>query len=273
MDLARISAWRNWAGGVAAVLCGLLFLALADAALAHVRKSPFAFDLLPGGALKVSGPIPQRIRSIGELLCQTSSELLQVTLESVETGAWLGGRLWRGSLRLSPAAAPGSYNFMVKPRQPAPGEVFPLFVVTVHPDRAAYRRHSFSFFERLTGLSPWWIAAAAFPLAALAFLAVFCFSRWREGLLLRQGRAEVYHVGSASGAALEVAFGLGTSHGVRPGLTLPLLDTHGRPIGSVLVIRSSSSDSVATTCSASPVKPGYFVCLPGSMAPRNSVLG
>ena len=80
--------------------------------------------------------------------------------------------------------------------------------------------------------------------------------------MVKQGRAEVYRVRGGEGG-YEIAFGLGTRHGIQTGACLTLSNERGEPMGTVAVCKVSETDSLATVGLDCTVKPGYIISLKG----------
>ncbi|MDP3028748.1 MAG: hypothetical protein Q8O04_04520, partial [Deltaproteobacteria bacterium] len=114
--------------------------------------------------------------------------------------------------------------------------------------------------RRYLGIPPWWVAVFFLPLTALMFGMVFYLSQKKEHLMAQGGKAEVYRVKKGE-AGYEIAFGLGTRHGIQPGDRLILLNESGQPVGTAEVREASETDSVAITGLDCVVKPGYIVSL------------
>lgn len=78
--------------------------------------------------------------------------------------------------------------------------------------------------------------------------------------MAKGGEAEVYWVRTGI-MGYEIAFGLGTKHGVRIGDRFILYNEEGRPVGAVEVQQASETDSLGIVCIDCAVRPGYIVKL------------
>lgn len=249
---------QNFFGRVAMIVSLAVVFALGDLLVAQIRKQPFIFDLLPGDAIKVNGPMPERINAVEQLGFQSSSQQLRVEIQRLHTGYWLGGNLWNGEVILPPDIAPGEYRFMVKPLEVQPGENFPLFIIRVHATTNEAMRQSLSLITRIFGIPAWWVIAGALPPAMLLFGVVFHYARQRELLLLRQGKAEIIRVKKVDDR-LEIIFGLGRKEGIEAGAKVMLLGEQDRPLGMIRVAKVHDHSAMAAASLDCPAKVGFLV--------------
>ncbi len=245
-------------GRVAMIVSLAIVFALGDLLVAQIRKQPFIFDLLPGDAVKVNGPMPERIKAVEELGFQSSTPRLRVEIQRVHTGYWLGGNLWNGEVILAPDIAPGEYRFMVKPLEVEPDENFPLFIIRVHATKNEIMRQSLSLITRFVGIPPWWVIAGGLPVAVLLFGVVFHYARQRELLLLRRGKAEIIRVKKVDDR-LEIVFGLGRKEGIETGAKVMLLGEQDQPLGMIRVAKVHDHSAMAAASLDCPAKVGFLV--------------
>jgi hypothetical protein len=176
----------------------------------------------------------------------------------VQKEFWFGGRMWRGKVLVDASCAPGEYNIDVHAGDPA---TKPLAVVIarVFESEAELLKNSGSMISLWFGVSPWQVAGCFAVVLLLCFGAVYRISGKRDAALAALGRAEVFRVVQGEDG-FEVYFGLGTEHGVQPGMRLTLYDERGVPLGQVTVLQSVPKDSVAHVeqASAEP-RTGFLV--------------
>jgi hypothetical protein len=258
MDLGQASAYRKLAGKACALFFLLAFFAILDGLVAKFREPANVLHLLPGDAVEINGYLPENIKKTDELTYDSNSPDLRVAFEAIHSGYYLGGNMWRGRLSVGRNLSPGKYIISVRPKELPPNKPGFQFRVVVHQDilsqRAAYR----SIIRRLTGRSPYLVAAAFLPLIGITMGLIFLLSRRIEVLQAESGLAEIYQVARGEGNYL-VAFGLGHKHGLNPGDQVTLLDPDGNYVGSAVVDRTSDTDSVALASIAQEIKPGYLV--------------
>lgn len=260
MNLDQASRWRRLAGWAGAGMCLLALLSLMDGLIGQFREPASLIKLLPGLTTEIDGPLAEEVGGVQELTYFSDSDELQLTFATVHKGYFLGGNLWRGQVTASPRIQPGEYHLTVAPRRSTSPEATLAFSIVVFPDRLSLQRSSKSLVRRYAGLSPWGAAAACLPGILLAFGAVFYFSLQTDRLMAQKGRAEIYRVIKKDGA-FEIHFGLGTEHGVQPGLQLQVYNPDGQAAGLARVEEAAATDAVALVTADQEIRPGYMVCL------------
>jgi len=258
MDVAGATRWQTRFGQAAMIVGLAVVFALGDLLIAQIRKQPFVHDLLPGGSVKVNGPMPERIKAVEELTYQSGTTQIFVHIQRVHTGYWLGGNLWNGEVRLDPDISPGEYRFMVKPIKTEPDEAFPLFTIRVHATEAEARRQSLSLIARTLGIPPWQVIVGALPVAVLFFALVFHFAKLREKLLLNQGRAEIFRIKKVDDR-LEITFGLGRLNGIEAGAKVMLHGAQNQPLGMLRVAKVYDRSAMAAAGLDCPARVGFLV--------------
>ena len=263
MDLDQASRRRNLAGWAGALFFLLAFLALLDGLIGQFREPANLIKLLPGLTAEIDGPLQEEVPGVQELTYFSDSDLLTLSFATVHKGYFLGGNSLAGpGYGQSPPAAGG-----IPPDGGAPEE----HLSRGHPglshhglSRPPQPAAQFQVADpRYTGISPWGAAAACLPGILLAFGALFFLSQKRDQLLARKGRAEIYQVIKKDGA-FEIHFGLGTEHGVQPGLQLQVYDPRGKPAGLARVETATQTDAVATVTTDQQLRAGFMVATMGS---------
>lgn len=260
MNLDQASRWRNLAGKAGAFFCILMVIGVFDALIAQFRQPPNVLHVLPGTSVEINGSLEEKVRGIQDLTYISSSDLIRLSFETTHPGFWFGGQMWCGRLTIRPHIEPGEYSLTVIPKGKKPQKSRLVFRIKVYPDLSSHQQSFKSLIRRYLGISPWWVAVFFLPLTVLMFGMVFYLSQKTEYLMAQEGKAEVYRVKKGE-AGYEIAFGLGTRHGVQPGSRLILLNESGQPVGTAEVREASETDSVAITGLDCVVKPGYIVSL------------
>jgi hypothetical protein len=260
MTMEQVRRRRTWAGRMVALLIVLMFVALFDALVAQFRQPANVFEALPGESVDLNGPLPEEIKNISALTHVSSSEDLQFSFTEIHKGFWLGGNMWRGKVKVSPHASPGTYSLAVRPKTTLADYPTRFIFITVYPDLPSLNQHSRSNLRRYAGISPWAVAGLFLALTGLAVVALFHLSSKIELLLAQIGQAEIYKVEKGEGG-YAIAFGLGTSHGVGLGAQVSILDPEGNYVGTAQVEKSSAQDSVALATLDRDIRPGYLVSL------------
>lgn len=258
MDLAKTSKWRDLSGWVGAAWCLLALLALVDGLIGQWREPASVIKLLPGMTAEINGPLQEEVPGVQELTYFSDSDLLTVTFAAVHKGYFLGGNLWRGQVTVAAQIKPGEYHLTVVPRRSSTAQAAPAFRLLVFPDPESLQHSSKSLIRRHTGFSPWGLAAVCLPGILLCFGTVFFLSLKLEQLLAHYGRAEIYRVIKREGA-FEIHFGLGTKHGIHPGLELRVYSRQGKAVGLARVEESASADSIASVSAGRDIRPGFVI--------------
>lgn len=263
MTLSQANFLRTWVGRLGALCCLLAAAAVLDGIIAKFREPFNVLSVLPGEAAPINGPTAEHVKTPADLEWLADSPELTLTIERIHSGYFLGGRMWQGTLQVGRGISPGKYALAVRPRpqDPATPTEALLFRINVYPTVAARREASLSLVEQRLGISPWQAALVPLPAILLTFGLTFLLSRRIEALMAAEGRSEIYRVTRKEGY-LEVAFGLGTAHGVHPGDFLSVLDPEGRHTATVEVQEASDTDAIGRVGAGELVQPGFVVRRP-----------
>jgi hypothetical protein len=258
MTLVQAKQRRTWAGSIVALLILLMFVALFDALVAQFRQPANVFEALPGEAVDLNGSLPEGIKDIAALTHVCSSDDLQFSFTEIHKGFWLGGNMWRGIVKVSPATPPGTYSVAVGPKMTIAGYSTRFIYIMVYQDLASLNQNSRSYLRRYAGVSPWAVAGLFLVLTALPIVVLFRLGNQIDRHLAQAGQAEIYKVEKSEGGYV-IAFGLGTSHGVSPGAEVSILDPQGAYVGTAQVEKSTATDSVGKATMDRDIRPGYMV--------------
>lgn len=256
--LDLVSRYRKYVGRAGAILCALVVLTVLDGLTAQFRHPLNLIETFPGHGEKVNGPLRAEIDGVEGLKAVSESELIRLSFQGLQTGFWLGQRMWRGVIEISPQILPGSYGLTVTAGGDPGGKPLSDFTVRVYRDLESYRRNAFSLCVRYLGISPWYLLAGVLPVTFLAFGGVYLLSRKEDELLAGEGKAEIYRVTKGEWG-FEIAFGLGSRHGIRKGSPFALLDEKGRQVAAVTANHVSETDATAQVGVDCEVRPGYTV--------------
>jgi hypothetical protein len=258
MNLQSLSKLNIWIGRTGTALCILFVLAVGDGLVARFREPMNHLACLPDSQLAVSGPLPGKIENPEQLISVSNSKEIKLVIEKIQTGFWLGGAMWQGTLKIDHWIQPGGYAFEVRDKRDR-GRTEPShFQVEVYKDATEFRKNSRSFFQHYLGLKPWRASLISFLFIGLTFGTAYLLSQKQETLLAEQGRAEIYRVGKRE-TSLEIYFGLGKNQGILPGMVLNLSDQRGLPRGVITVAEVFESHALAQVDIDSNVRPGYVI--------------
>jgi hypothetical protein len=268
MNISLAHGIRKVLGWITAVLLFASLACLADALASGFKGEGREFQATPGVTLPVTSYLPPGATTIEEIRIQGNEETVRLVPESLFTGFWLGGSMWRGSIVVDPNATPGARTIVIegppleKPTKPTP----PIaFLITVHENALAMQHASHSFITRKLGFNPFAASLFCFLLALPGAGGGFLLSRRIEKLLTLEGKALIYMLKKTEEGSV-IAFSLGSRQGLSPGMTVRIYDTAGQAIGEAQVTASMSEDATARIVSGS-CEIGDMVILPSGDLP------
>ncbi len=257
MQLQQAQRWRALIGKFGMLCFFLVLLAVLDGVVAKFFEPTNVFHVLPGEEVAVNGPLPEDIKQTEQLTFQSDAAGLTVTFDTIHSGYFLGGNMWRGRLAVGADLTPGKYTVSIRPRDYPPEKPAYQLRVVVHPDVLSQRSGSYSFLKRHTGYSPYLFAAALLPGIALAMGAVLFLSKRIDALEAAQGLAEIYYAKRHEGV-WRLSFGMGSRHGLAVGDRITVLDPRGKYIGTGQVTEIMDTDATALVAGEQLIRPGYF---------------
>ncbi|WP_243313554.1 hypothetical protein [Fundidesulfovibrio agrisoli] len=263
MNISECQNVRRLSGWIASALLFAALACLADGLAAGFKGEQRDLQGLPGTTLPVTAPLPQGAATISDINVQGGDDLVILTPQSEFSGFWLGGTMWRGTVLIAVDAAPGKRIFTLTgpgadPLAPAPKPL--VIAVTVHANAKAMRNASPSFVMRAVGVHPFSASVAMLLLAVPFGVAGYLANRTFERILAQNGQAVVY-LAKKDENGMVIAFSMGTRHGLRNGMHVPIFDGNGSQAGEALVDGCQTEDCTARMVSGE-CKPGYMVELP-----------
>ncbi len=261
MQLQQALWWRALIGKIGMLCFFLALLAVIDGLAGKFFEPTNVFQVLPGEEVAANGPLPEDIKQTEQLTYTSDAPGLTLAFDTIHSGYFLGGNMWRGRLQVGPDLRPGKYTVTIRPRDYPPEKPGYQLRVVVHPDALSLRRSSSSLFKRHTGYSPYWLAAALLPGIGFAFGAMLYLARHIDTLEAAQGLAEIYYAKRQEGLWC-LSFGLGRRHGLTVGDQIAILDPQGTYIGSGQITEATDTDATALMASEQLIRPGYFASLP-----------
>jgi len=254
---------RKLLGRIGALIFAVFFGSVLDSCVARFREPLFTVHLLPGGSDSVEGQVDHGLKDLSLLRVETSKESVQLTIDRFQTGLWLGGNMWIGTISAAPDAAAGTYDLRVFAANQPPEKPVAAFQAVVYPEYAALRRSSFSVIRRTCDVAPGLAALVCIPALGLVMGLIYLLGRRVDRLLARQGRAEVFLTKKVTGG-VELYFGLGRRHGVEPGMSVSIQSENGRSICGAVVQQVDADNAMALAGSLAERLPrGAVVVLPG----------
>ncbi len=258
MNLDEITVLKGRIAKAAAVLCVLAVLCALEGSAAFLREPFNTFRMVPGSVERLTGPMAPNVADIAGMTSESTSDSVSLSLDETLSGFWMGGRMWRGTLKVAPDARPEKYVVSVYGKEDQKKVGSNVFQIIVYPDRSAILADSKSYIQRYSGFSPWIIAGFLLFLVLLACGSLYLLSSKRDRMMADRGEAEVFHI-TKDAVGVSVYFGLGSRHGIKKGSKLILMEPDGLPVGEITVESVSESDGLAILGPQSEVRPGYLV--------------
>ncbi|WP_310600025.1 hypothetical protein [Desulfobulbus sp.] len=240
---ARYVLWQKRTGVLAMVLLVGAMLALTDALVGGFGGSRGIVELIPDTRYQISGPMPPRTDAIKDFVIegQPQDGSIRLSPETVFTGYWLGGSMWRGHIVIAPEAREGDYVIIVKDRFGEKQNPSLVFHVRIWPDQETLAAHSASFLTRKTGLSPYLFAVALAIGGLLSTGANFLFGRlWARHLKLHNC-GEIYKL-RRTGQKTEITSELPCGDLLRPGMEGAVYRATGERLCSAQIVRCENGE-------------------------------
>lgn len=257
-DTEKALKLRSIIGKVAAVFCVLLSLAIIDTIVAGFRQSKTVLDALPGTYIELNGLAAEKVVTTEDIVCTGSSDLIRLSIDSIQKGHWFGSKMWQGRIIISPDIKEGEYSLVVGSKETKTKKPPDKFLIRIYKDYDSYRQSYKSLIKRYIDISPWLLAAFLSPFIVLAFGYIFLLSEKIEKLMALTGKAVIYKVKKEKDIC-EIYFGLGIDHGVKTNSHLIICNEKNQPVGTAVVNSVKKTDSIAYAESGCFAKPGYMV--------------
>lgn len=265
----RLARLHRRSGRVALLLLLVCALSLVDGLVGKMQQGYNRTDGLPGGEYPVSGPVPVNAETVEDMVIEGGTDDRQVRLVPYEiySGYWLGGRMWRGAIKVGANPVSGEYVLRVRDKSEEKQNPTLIFSVMVWPDEATMMANAPERLLRWFGIYPFSLTAIMAPFALLAGLGNFLLGRVWGNALLAERSAEIYKLlPSPEGGGKDVTFGLGTQHGASLGMRCAIRRPDGTPVGEATLLECMERDSVLRVPDELGVRPGDVVMLPAPEA-------
>lgn len=253
-----ITMWKDRTAKVGAVLCILSILFAIDGFIALAREPFNNVRLLQGESFKLTGPLSPGVAGIDQMTYESDSNAVSMSFDNVISGFWMGGRMWRGTVKLSPDIEPGRYELSVFGKEDQKKVGTNTFKISVYKDRASSNADSNSFLVRNFGVSPWVMAGSFLGLVVLLCACLYFISGKRDKLMAESGEAEIYHI-AKDNDGFSLYFGLGQRNGIEKGMKLVLMNEEREPIEELVVESVSETDGLARVGPLCSVRTGYLI--------------
>jgi hypothetical protein len=258
MELDKITLWKDRIAKTGAVLCVIAILFVLDGSIAFILEPTNSLLLFQGESVKLTGPMAPDAAGIDQMTYESDSRAVSISFENVITGFWMGGKMWRGTVKVTSDIEPGHYALSIFGKEDQKRVGRNTFKITVYKDRASYLADSNSFTLRYLGVSPWVMAGSFFGLVMLVCGFLYVISGKRDKLMAECGEAEIYHI-VRNEVGFSIYFGLGQRNGIEKGNKLVLMNEKRKPVEELVVESVSQTDGLARVGPLCTVRPGYLV--------------
>jgi hypothetical protein len=211
--------WQKRFGMLAMVLLAAALLSLADALIGGIRGGSGPIALTPGVQYAISGPLPPRTESIKQFVITGQPEDSSVRLvpETIYSGYWFGGSMWRGHIVVDSSAQEGDHVISVKDSYGEKQNPTLVFTVRIWPDQATLNANSPSRLIRWTGTNPFLVAFFLTLAGMVAGAANFVFGRLWARQLQTHHCGEIFRLRTAE-IGTEATCELRSDDAIQPGM-------------------------------------------------------
>lgn len=254
--------WQKRSGILAMVCLVSALLSLADALVGGFGGSQGVIQLTPDNRYQISGPMPPKTEAIKDFVIagQPKDGSVRLVPETVFTGYWLGGSMWRGALVVEPFAREGNFVISVRDKFGEKQNPALVFTIKVWPDQAARNANSPSFLTRTTGRSPYLftvgLALCGFAAGGVNFLLGWLWSRH----LAAHNCGEIYKLQQTE-RGTEITCELRDGDTVRPGMEGAVYRPSGERLCSAKVAGCEKNDVLMLVSESGLVRLGDVVCI------------
>ena len=256
-----IIIWQRRIGVLAMILLTLALLSLADALIGGFKGTGGTIELLPGEHFQISGPLPPKTETLAQFVIegQPDDKTVQLIPETIFSGYWFGGPMWRGAIHVSPAGLESTHIIQVKDRFGEKQNPALVFSVRIWPDLATKNAHSPSFITRKTGHNPFFYASLFAVGGALAGLLNFLLGVLWSRHLAANHCGEIFRVKKLE-EETEVTCDLMHAPALQPGMLCTIFRPLGEKICSAQIIRLEKNEISLLVPRAERVSLGDVAC-------------
>jgi hypothetical protein len=259
---ARFVLWQKRAGLLAMVLLVGALLSMADALVGGLKGSQTAIELIPDSRFLISGPMPAKTEAIKDFVIdgQPPDGTVRLVPETIYTGYWFGGSMWRGAIVVDPFAKEGSFIISVKDRSGEKQNPALVFNVRIWPDQATLNAHSSSFITRKTNRSPYLFAVILVTCGIAAGSANFVLGWLWSRHITAHDCGEIYkRLRTERGT--EITCDLRCSEAVRPGMEGTIYRPSGEHLCSATVLSCEKGEVLMLVSEPKLVRLGDVACV------------
>jgi hypothetical protein len=258
----RFVLWQRRAGILAMVFLIGALLAMADALVGGLKGNQTAIELIPDSRFLISGPMPAKTEAIKDFVIdgQPADGSVRLVPETIFTGYWFGGSMWRGAIVVDPFAREGSFVISVKDRFGEKQNPALVFTVRIWPDQATLNAHSSSFLTRKTNRSPYLFAIGLVLCGFAAGGVNFLLGRLWARHLASHNCGEIYKLRRTE-RGTEITCELRCGGAVKPGMEGAIYRASGEPVCAATVSSCEQGEVLMLVSEPELVHLGDVACV------------
>jgi hypothetical protein len=259
---ARFVLWQRRAGFLAMVLLVGALLSLTDALVGGLKGNQTAIELIPDSRFLISGPMPAKTEAIKDFVIdgQPADGSVRLVPDTIFTGYWFGGSMWRGAIEVDPFAREGSFVISVKDRFGEKQNPALVFNVRIWPDQATLNAHSSSFLTRTTNRSPYLFAVSLLLCGLVAGGANFILGWLWVRHISAHDCGEIYKL-LRTERGTEITCDLRCAKAVQPGLEAAIFRPMGEHLCAATVLSCENGEVLMLVSEPGLVRLGDVACV------------
>jgi len=259
--------WQKRSGLLAMVLLVGALLALADALVGGFKGGNSLVELIPDSRYAISGPLPPKTTAIKDFIIegQQANGSVRLVPETIYSGYWFGGSMWRGAIVVDASAHEGNYEFKVKESTGEKQNPTLVFAIKVWPDQATLNAHSPSRLIRMTGRNPFVIAFGLALCGMAAAGANFILGRLWARHLTAHHCGEIYKLRRTE-RGTEVVCELHCGVAVHLGMPCTIYRSSGEALCTAHVSSCENDEVLILVDASQPIRLGDVACLQSGLS-------
>jgi hypothetical protein len=264
---AWLVLWQRRAGILAMVCLVSALLALADALVGGFGGSHGVIQLIPDNRYPISGPMPPKTEAIKDFVIdgQPGDGSVRLVPETIFSGYWLGGSMWRGAIVVEPSAREGNHVISVKDKYGEKQNPALVFTIKIWPDQTTLNANSASFITRKTNLSPYLFAVGLALCGFTAAGANFLLGRLWSRHLAAHNCGEIYKL-QRTERGTEITCELRSGGTLRPGMAGAVYRPSGEHLCSATISSCEEGEVLMLVSNPELVHLGDVACVSSEVA-------
>lgn len=265
--MEKLIATRTFISKLSLFALVITFAGILDLLISGWRTPDNRFDLIQGHSAEIIGKFYSMASNPADLGFVSDTPGVSINFDKEPfTGFWLGDKMWRGHILLSPDLKQGTASVRItfkdlsniKPKDRPKVDQLLTYQIRYFENERAKRSHDMSLVRRYLGIPPWALSVCGLPVILITGIIGFFLSGKIERSMAESGKAEIFRVGKKDDQ-LEIHFGMGKDHGLTIGERLMLFNDAGLLVTEIVVSSLGSESAVAFAECSYPIVPGFLV--------------